>query len=54
MMLSLEDEIACAKMTKNSNVEENDENEKENCVPGWARNNSYKKSRKAIEGKKEK
>jgi len=39
MMLSLEDKIACEKMIKNSN----DENDKVNCAPGWARNNSYKK-----------
>jgi len=53
-VLSLEDEIACAKMTKNSKFEENDENEKGNCVPGWARNYSYKKTRKTIDGKKKK
>jgi len=54
MVFSLEDEIACAKMMKNSTVEENDENDKENCVPGWARSNNYKKTRKAIEGRKKK
>jgi len=52
MVLSFEDEIACAKMIKNSTVEENDENDKANCVPGWARNKSYKKRRKAIKGRK--
>ena len=51
-MLSLEDEIACAKMMKNSTVEKKDENDKVDCVPGWARNNSYENRRKAIEGRK--
>jgi len=53
LVLSLEDEKACAKMMKNSTVEKKDENAKVDCVPGWARNNSYENTRrKAIEGRR--
>ena len=45
-LLSSEDEIACAKMMKNSTDEKKDENDKVDCVPGWARrNNSYENTR---------
>ena len=54
MALTLEDEIACAKMMKNTTVEKKDENDKVDCVPGWARNYSYKKTRKTIDGKNKK